>query len=91
MLYTLHLLLPTPPALAFLLPAHLCQESDKSESWQVEKLECWQIGKLAFWDSKMAVSWHVAKLANRHPENMPLGPLNEISDAPEPANLPLSE
>lgn len=39
----------------------------------------------------MAASRYVGKLANRHPENMPLAPLNEISKAPEPASLSLSE
>ena len=63
----------------------------KSKSWNVGKLECWQIGKLASWESKMAASWNVGKLANRHPENVPLAPLNEISEAPEPVSLSLSE
>lgn len=51
----------------------------------------WEVGLLGIQYVGMAGTWHVAKLANRHPENVPLAPLNEIHEVPEPASFSLSE
>ena len=58
---------------------------------QVEKSESWNVGKLGSWLVGNPRWRQVGMLASRHPENVPLAPLNEISEAPEPASLSLSE